>query len=421
VTAVITANTDFAETEVDARRVNLTRFPLFFPEKRDFFLQDAGIFEFGGIRLTPQPFFSRRIGISPTGEPIDIEWGAKITGRVDRLNFGLLDVQTARFGDIDSRNLAVGRANYQLFGESTVGAIFTHGAPTADADNALVGADFNYLDSQFGGRDRTLEGHLWAQHTDTTGDTSDALAWGGSLRYPNETVNWDLFFSHIDDNFDPQLGFVQRRGIREYGGSYRYRWTVNSRRIENIDLQGRYFLVTNLDDEVETERITLPIFQIESRDDDAVRLSVEHQREVLFRPFRIRPDITIPEGDYRNLRWSGRLTTSPGRPLAGTISATAGDFFSGNRTDVSLGVDWRPNPNILVGGDLGHTDINLDQGDFITRIMSARFEIAFSPDISWNTIVQYDNRDDLLGLNTRFKWIIEPGNELFFVVNRGVR
>ena len=168
-TAALTANTDFSAVEVDEIQVNLTRFSLFFPEKRDFFLEDVSIFDFGGLREeNGLPFFSRRIGLDPDGEPIPIRGAAKVTGRAGRLNIGLLDTQVASSGDLDSKNLGVARVLVNVLEESTVGGILTFGDPATNGDNFVAGADFNYKTSRVFGN-QTLEGNLWFQHSGSTG------------------------------------------------------------------------------------------------------------------------------------------------------------------------------------------------------------------------------------------------------------
>ena len=162
VTLAVTVNTDFAETEVDDRQVNLTRFPLFFEEKRDFFLQDANIFRFAKLNRSPLPFHSRRIGLTPNRSPLDIIAGGKITGRLGNVNFGLLNVQVDEFEGLESKNLTVGRASMNVLGESETGIIVTHGDPSSNDNNSLIGYDFNYLNSDFQGSGQIVEGNFYA-------------------------------------------------------------------------------------------------------------------------------------------------------------------------------------------------------------------------------------------------------------------
>ena len=184
-TAALTINTDFSATEVDDRQVNLTRFGLFFPEKRDFFLQDADIFEFGGLEQNGRPFFSRRIGLSDSGEPIDLEVGGKVTGRVGRWNIGTLSVRQDEFETLPADNATVARASANLLEESNIGMIVTEGNPGSTVDNSLVGADFLYRNSRLPGG-KLVEVNAWAQESDSEGETADERAYGIRARHAEQ-------------------------------------------------------------------------------------------------------------------------------------------------------------------------------------------------------------------------------------------
>ena len=418
-TLALTLNTDFAETEVDERRVNLTRFPLFFPEKRDFFLQDAGIFDFGGIRRNPLPFHSRRIGLGPSGERRDILAGAKLTGRVGDVNLGLLDVQMKHDEDLGDKNLLVARAAVNVLEQSTVGGIFTNGDPQTDGDNWLAGLDFNYRTSRFAG-DKTLTGHLWGLTGDSTGVDTGQSAWGIKLGYPNDRIDWAWGYSQIDENFNAALGFVPRRGIREHFGNWRYRWRPESDLIRSIDSGLSGELITNLDDEVETRRLGFELLEIETEDGDEIGLSFTRHREVLDEPFEINDGVVLPAGDYRFDRFNIGFETSRGRPVSLGLAYTGGEFYTGTRQDYWALLEWRVSPNLFLGLEYEVNDVKLDEGDFIARILRGRVNVYFTPDLAWTNFVQYDNDSESVGINSRVRWIIEPGNEVYFVLNQAI-
>lgn len=194
--------------------MNLTRFPLFFPEKRAFFLQDTSYFNFGGLQGPPMPFFTRKIGLSNDGEPIDIIGGMKLSGRTGPMSFGLLDVQTHSFDNVASKNLAVGRTMLDLGKESSAGLIFTHGNSLGPGDNTLGGVDFHYKDSNVLGSDQVIEANGYMMHSEGWGQSGNAL--GLRLLYPNFHWNGALNFDQIGQGFDPALGFIDRPGIRVY-------------------------------------------------------------------------------------------------------------------------------------------------------------------------------------------------------------
>jgi hypothetical protein len=184
--ASLTINTDFSATEVDDRQVNLTRFSLFFPERRDFFLQDVDIFQFGRLQQDGRPFFSRRLGISNTGQPVPLDYGAKVSGRIGRLDLGTLVVRQEAYETVDATTALVGRVAANVLAESSVGMIVTDGNPTSNLDNSLVGADFRYTNSQFAGG-RSLLGDAWIQQSETEGLVGEGGAFGLNLRVPSNT------------------------------------------------------------------------------------------------------------------------------------------------------------------------------------------------------------------------------------------
>ncbi|MCZ6834556.1 MAG: DUF5916 domain-containing protein [Planctomycetota bacterium] len=415
--AAFTVNTDFAETEVDERQVNLTRFPLFFPEKRDFFLQDAGIFNFGGIRRDPLPFFSRRIGIGNSGEAVDILAGVKVTGRQGDLNIGLLNVQADEHSDIDDKNLAVGRLSYNVLAESEVGMIFTNGDPTSNGSNTVVGFDFNFRDSEYNGN-QTATGNAWVLQSKTPGIDGGETAYGIKVGYPNDTIDWDLGFTHIDKEFNPALGFVPRRGIREYFGRFRYRWRPGTD-IRRIDVGVFSRLITDLDNSLESSSIRFNIFEIETEYGDEIQLEYSLLKEDLDDSFEISDGVVLPVDTYDWDEWKISYEGSRARLLRFSAHALIGDFWSGDRWQLGGEVEWRASKNLFLSVEFEQNQIDLDEGDFITRIGRARVNIYFTPDISWQTFVQYDNVSDTMGLNSRFKWIVQPGSEVFFVLNQG--
>ncbi len=424
VTAALTVNTDFAETEVDERRINLTRFPLFFPEKRDFFLQDAGIFSFGAGNA-PLPFHSRRIGLGPSGETIDIIAGGKVTGRADNLSFGLLDVQVADGAGVPEKNLSVARLVQSFEGGSDMGGILTYGDPTSAGDNFLIGTDFNYRNTTFQGNNvLTMHGWVMASRSNGLGgespvpDSEDGLAFGGAVVYPNEPVQFDLYAAQIDESFNPALGFVKRRGIREYGGSLRYRWRPDGW-LRTIDLEGQSYLVTNLDNEVETAIWTAPTITLMNQPGDSLTVGFISEREQLFDPFEIQQGIVIPVGDYSFNRVSATAASSSGRKLGISSTVSTGEFYDGTRFEYGADVEWRASPHLLLAAGMEFNEVELPDGDFDANVAYGKLNITFSPRLSWNNIVQYDNISDTLGLNSRIRWIIKPGSDLFLVFNRG--
>jgi len=419
--ATLTLSTDFAETEVDDRQVNLTRFSLFFPEKRAFFLQDAGLFEFGGIRRSPLPFFSRRIGIV-NGAEKGILGGFKLTGRTDALSFGLLNVQMKDDDVLGKKNLTVARARYNLTDTTAVGLIATHGDPGTTGDNSVVGADFDFFLPTFKG-DNTLQGSAYFLRSASSGSDADSggdgSAFGARISYPNEPWSFNVFFGQVDKGFNPALGFAPRRGEREFGGSTRYRWRPNRFGIRRIDLNLSAFLNTDLSGNLTSADMDLPRVQIEDQIGDRFEAQFTLRQERVTNPFEISDGVVVPIGSNYFKRYGFTFSTAPSRPVSGRIEAFGGGFFDGRRQNYTLALDLRPSKNVFFSVELTQDVVDLEEGSFITRIGRLRFNINLTPDISWSNFIQYDNVSDTAGLNSRFRWTIRPGSDFFVVLNQG--
>ena len=415
-TASLTLNTDFAETEVDEREVNLTRFDLFFPEKREFFLQDAGIFDFGGIKRNGLPFFSRRIGINEDGEPVPIQFGGKLTGRVGSWNIGVVNAQIDSDGDVPSKNLLATRVSRNVFEESTIGIIVTNGDPSSSNDNWLIGGDVylrttDFLDGQI------LTANAWYQKSSTEGVNSRENAFGVRVDYPNDNIEAAVGFFEIQENFNPALGFVNRRGIRQYEADVRYRFRPDGI-IRTIDtaIEGELF-TDDRNNETQTGVLTLIPVRLENDAEDGIEVLVVMEHEVLDEEFDIIDDVLIPADTYTWWKAGGVIETAESRPLSAAVEFFVGDFYSGSRTEFIPSIVWVQSKHFRLGFEYESNFIRLDEGDFDTHVLRVRFNLQFTPDISWNTLAQWDSESDELGVNSRFRWIVESGNELALVFN----
>ena len=421
-TATFTANTDFSDAPPDERRANLTRFSLFFPEQRDFFLQDSGIFRFGEFgsqkdfwrrrRYNGQPFFSRRIALSDEG-PLDLRFGAKLTGRAGPVNLGALATRIGSHGEVGGKWLSVGRATLNLDEESTLGVLGTFGNPASDARASLWGADYNWRTASFRG-DKLLEADLWLQKSSSSGAGGREAAFGARLAYPNDRWFWDLSAVEIQEDFSPALGFANRTGIREYSAHLRRRWRPGGN-IRTLDVQLLPNLVTGVDGELQSVEVKFDFFLIDTEISDTFWLRGIHRREDLLRDFEIRPGIVIPRDSYSFERVQFYLDTSRNRPFEVALRLEWGKFFTGTRLDGALMLDWRPNRHVALGADYERFRVRLPQGDFTTRIARLSLDLAFSPRVSWTNLVQWDSESEDLSWHGRFRWIVEPGRELVLV------
>jgi hypothetical protein len=420
-TASLSYNTDFAETEVDQRQINLTRFPLFFPEKREFFLQDAGIFEFGGLDSALLPFFSRRIGLSGAGEVVPITVAAKLTGRVEDFNLGLLDALVEEHNGLPSRNAFVGRVSRNVLENSSVGAIVTHGDPNSLDDNLLAGADFTFRDSTWL-EGWALAGNAFALGTwteDLRGDRN--LSFGARVAAESDFVLVDTVVYQIDENFNPALGFVPRRDIRTYQGEFLYRPLV-----ESVDWIRRVFVsyftrsVTDLGNELETALHSLtPVFvQLESGDE--VFFNTQLHLDAPTEDFEIHPGVVIPPDEYWFQRFRFGVQSASKRPFECRFSYELGDFYEGTKDSYFLELRVKPFRHLVVGAGYDLNRVRLPEGDFDTRLGFVRAQVSFSPDLVWFNLVQYDDLSDTIGANSRLQWEFRPGSFLYLVVNQSL-
>ena len=415
--ATLTVNTDFAETEVDDREVNLGRFPLFFPEKRAFFQQDAPLFAFGNITYNPRPFFSRRIGLTPEGRPVDILAGFKLTGRHGPVTLGVLDAQVDSFDGVDSKNLFAGRVAVQLSEKISAGLLATHGEPRANGDNAALGFDFNYLLNQ-PARDRSLEMHLWAVGTDSdlAGGRDTAAAF--QLLYPNEPFEFQFFAGRYGSRYDPGLGFAPRTGIHEFKSSGTWLWRNVGPFIRKLEAGASLEFITDLQGRIESEGHEMS-FGWENPSNDEFDADIGFERERLTVPFEIRPGNVIPAGDYRFTRFGAELDSNSARPVSVHASVSTGGFYNGRRDDYEVEINWNASKHLHIGAAHEWRNVRLPGGEFQVRLAELRLALLFSPDLSISTLAQYDNDSRDLGVNLRFRWTVTPGNDLFLVLNQG--
>ncbi len=427
-TGALTFNSDFSATDVDARQVQLTRFNLFFPEQRKFFLQEADIFEFGGLSNNGKPFFSRRIGIGPGNQQLDLDVGGKLTGRIGGINIGALAV---RQGDneefvtnpddvIGESDLFVGRVLANVLEQSTIGAIFTEGDPTSDLDNSLFGADFNYLNTR-SFDNVIIQGRAWFQQTDTEGVEGDDQAWGALIVSPNsEGLKGRVQYTEIGENFDPALGFVNRRGIKQFDSAlgYTIRYSASSW-IRELDNVVRINRTTDTAGNVESEETFFELGQIETQRGDEFVSEIRDIREVLTEPFEISDGVIIAEGDYSYTRYGIEYSSPQQYDFFFSLGLQSGDFFSGDRSTVEAEINWQPNQYFTAALEFEYNDIDLAEGEFDTRLYNLSADIAFNADWSLINTIQFDNQSDLLGINSRLQWIPEAGKEFFVIYNVG--
>ena len=421
VLATMTLNTDFAETEVDTRQTNLTRFPLFFPEKRSFFLEGSDIFEFGfgtGSN-TVLPFFSRRIGLFDDNE-IPILVGAKLNGRVGKTAFGGLGVQTKSFASndqpYDASTMGVMRVRQNVLKESSVGVIASMGDPLGREDSWMSGADFTYQTTRFNG-DKNFIAGAWALYTDRADLKEDRSAFGVKIEYPTDKWDLALIYSRIGSEFDPSLGFVPRKGVHymRLGTTYAPRPKTSWLRQMFHQLYSTY--IRDLNGSWQSYDIfTAPInWQLESG--DRVEFNVRPVGENILVPFEIAENVFIPENEYHFMRYRLEAEFAAKRKLNGEATWWFGSFYEGNLHELELELNW--NPSSLLRFELnGVRNIGrLPWGDFDQTLIGSRVRFNVNSDLQLNSYLQYDTDSRILGLNVRIHWIFSPLGDVILVFN----
>jgi hypothetical protein len=418
--ASLTVNTDFAETEVDTRQTNLTRFPLFFPEKRTFFLEGSDIFRFGfGLGQSLLPFHTRRLGLVE-GTPVPIDAGGKLTGRVGNANLGGLVVRT---GDVDSTlatTMGVVRWQQNILRESSLGFLGTAGDPLGRTGSWMGGVDFTYRTTRFLG-DKNFVAGLWGLATDRDDLTSgDKTAFGFSLDYPNSL--WDIFaaYSRIGDSFDPSLGFVPRPGIQEFRLFFMYmpRHVTSWMRVWRLQLRPQ--LVTDLDGNWESYRVfTAPVNWV-FESGERLEINFVQDGEQLTEPFEIAEGVFIPVGAYHYQRYRAELDIATKRPVSGRLTWWFGPFYAGSLQQYQFNLSWKPSATFVLEVSGVKNVGDLPQGEFTQELLGTRVRVNVSPDFQINSFVQYDNDTRSFGTNTRLRWTFDPFGDLFVVYNHNV-
>jgi hypothetical protein len=417
--ASLTVNTDFAETEVDARRINLTRFPLFFPEKRSFFLEGADQFDFGlGTGTDVMPYYSRRIGLV-SGREVPLHVGTKLHGRADGTAMGVLGVRTGREDDVGPATwLGVARVRQDVFEESNVGMIATVGDPTGRGPAWTGGADFTYQTSRFLG-DRNFLAGIWGLATGGERvDGGSRSAFGAKLDYPNDEVDLAFYYKRIGEDFDPALGFVPRPGVQIVTANMTYSphpeacpW------LREMDFEVKGDVIMDLEGCWESYEVQTTFLDFEFESGDLVYVFITPEGEFLEEPFEIADGVVVPAGEYHWTRtWVGASTSSR-RPVSGGVGFGSGGFYDGTLTSAEADLVVRLEPYLKVSCSAERKVGRLEAGDFRAELYAARARLLFSTDLYVNSFVQYDTESRLLGSNTRLHWAPSSITDLFLVFN----
>jgi len=407
----LTLNTDFAQVEVDQQQVNLTRFALFFPEKRDFFLENAGMFGVGtqGFRRQADLFFTRRIGLSASGQPVPIIGGARLTGKVDRHNIAVMNIQTQEAFGQPGENFFVGRYSRDILARSQIGGLIINKESIGDGHfNRTFAADTTLALH----RNFVVNGFI--AKTETPGVSTGDRAGYVSARWLSPSWRVEAEFTDIQDNFNAEVGFVPRVGIRT--SRLHGEWDPRPGRwgIRQFDPMWNVTYTTDQDNRLLTRRVH---HMVGTYFEDGSSFIVIYNDifEQLDLPFRIAPHVTIPAGTYRFGQWSFRYRSDPSQRLFGSVGYQPQTFFDGTRRDVNATLGMRITNSIAAEGRFSRSDVDLPGGAFIADLASVTFDLALSPEMTLQTLSQYNSTTSEISTSVRLNWIHSPGSDIYVV------
>jgi hypothetical protein len=419
--ASVTGNTDFAETEVDTRRTNLTRFPLFFPEKRTFFLEGSDIFAFGlGTGDDVRAFFTRRIGLF-SGSEVPLDAGVKVNGRQRGASYGALIVRTGGLDTLPTDNtMGVVRVRQNVLSESSVGIIGGFGDPLGRSGSWMAGTDLTYQTTHFRGDKNFLIG-AWGLGLDRDDLTGRRHAIGGKVDYPNDLWDIALTYKWLGEDFDPSLGFVPRPGVQittlNVTHQPRPRRPILGLHVRQMLNESLNTLVTDLNGRWESYRIFAAPINWRLESGDRFEFNVVPVGDRLVAPFEIADGVIIPSGTYNWTRWRLEGSLASKRKVSGQFTWWFGDFYTGRLDELSLTGSWKPSSFFIVELNSTRNVGRLAEGNFTQQVVGTRFRFNVSPDLQLNSYLQYDNESNIFGTNTRLRWTFVPLGDLFVVYN----
>lgn len=415
-----TVNTDFAQVEVDEQQVNLERFSLFFPEKRPFFLENAGLFTAGNSGEVDL-FFSRRIGIAASGEPLPIVAGARLSGKVHGLNIGLLDMQTkAKPGVAPANNFAVARISREFANRSGVGALFVNRQATGETRVAGI-LDSNRtfaVDGRKGiGRYTQITG--FAAATKTPGIADDATAW--DVAFLRESPRFDLRAKYTDvgAGFNPEVGFLRRRAFRKV-----------DLMVFNRTRPGDFIGIQELRPHVSYRGYFKPDGFYESgflhldnhwefKTQVEVHTGVNFTHEGLRAPFAIAPGISVPVGEHDEVEAQVVFISPQSKPLSINLQSNLGGYYGGHRVALAPTIRFRTGDKLSGQLNINYNRVSLPQGDFEANLYRLRASYSFSPRVFVQSLVQYNQQTRQISGNFRFGWLQSANAGIFVVYNEG--
>lgn len=421
-TAEFTVNPDFGQAEVDDQIVNLSRFSVFFPEKRDFFLENSGIFLFGREGEN-QAFFTRHIGLTDNDAPVPIDYGAKLTGKIGPYNIGFLQVQTRKLGQtstgfgIPRQQFTVLRVKGDVLKRSYIGAILVN----RQGATAVGGNSYNRVggaDAEFNVTDHYKLKAFWMGSA-TPGVRSSA----GSSRlesiFENDLYRFITVYEDVGAKFNPEVGFIERNAIHQYFGQLAYKPRPKFiPYVQQMEFETQIEYYTDRKGKLATRQTELSWDTVFKNSSEFFFRPIEDVNDVLTEPFQIRRGIVIPAGTYHFNRPQMSFTSDQSRTIVFTAGEKWGNFYSGKRYETSGGVTWRPNPHLLVDLSESYNKVRLREGNFNTSLFAGRINYNFSRKLLTSALIQLNSAAHLSTVNVRLRYIYRPNSDFFVIYNQ---
>ena len=415
-----TYRTDFAQVEVDQQQVNLTRFNLFFPEKRDFFLENSGTFafgagnrSFGNTSSNLVPFFSRRIGLSATGTPIPIIGGARVSGGAAGNDVGVLVMRTEEAGSTPSNNYLVGRYKRNVLRTSWIGALFTDRESALARDyNRVYGPDVHFQFFQ------KLDIDSYVLRSDTPGRSGRNTARNFLTAWRDDELTISAEHNAVEPNFNPEVGFVRRADMTQYSGDVSFNPQLRSSdTIRNLRFSTSVDYFNNgTTGQMET-RTQEAATGIQFENNGSITLNVNRTFDRLVRPFAIRSNVAIPAGDYDYRRYTASVNSGNNRKLGVSGNTSWGEFWNGHNRSFSSSLDYSPNYRVNLDLSYSRNHVTLPAGEFTTQLVGARLLYGFSPRAFFNAFIQYNADTHQVSSNLRFNFTHHPLSDIYIVYN----
>ena len=426
-TADFTYNTDFAQVEADEQQVNLSRFSLFFPEKREFFLENQGLFQFAANNTgmnnfnnseTPTLFYSRRIGLDG-GRPIPLEVGGRLSGRIGKFSLGMMNIRTddVAASNVPINNFSVVRLRRDILRRSAIGAIYTR---RDQATNRLGDAESYGLDGAFAFFQNLYFNTYWAQTKNpNTGD--DDTSYRGQMFYNADRYGAQLERVAVGEDFDPQMGFMRRQDFHKSRAMVRFnpRTRNRFRAVRQFNYQTSVEYFTNSTGAFES-RERRGEFGMEFDSSEQFEFNVVEYREHLLEGFNLARGVDVPAGDYKYTVVESSFQIGSQRRFSGSINFEGGQFYGGTRVSLGFsGARFKLSPQFALEPSVSVNRVELPFGEFTAKLVSTRATYTMTPLMFVSGLVQYNSSNDAFSTNIRLRWEYQPGSELFVVYNDG--